>query len=59
MTSPTRIRASEAAICKALKAIDACGLSVDSLQIEGARVEIKIANVEKPKNSGNSAGLKS
>ncbi len=41
---------------KALRAIENCGLTVDSLLIEGPKVQIKIANVEnseKPAESGD------
>lgn len=59
MPENRQIRASKAAMVKAMEAIQACGLSVDSLQIEGAKVEIKILQVENKKSKVNSRGLKS
>lgn len=59
MSDKRQIRASKAAMVKAIEAMQACGLSVDSLQIEGAKIEIKVAPVENSNAKVDSRGLKS
>lgn len=52
-----RIRASERALRVALKAIQASGLSVDKLLINGAQIEIHCAGIEGEKPDHDDGGL--
>lgn len=52
-----RIRASQAAMEKAIAAIQNSGLTVDKLLIEGGRIEIRIAGVEQHGKPENDDGL--
>lgn len=49
----TRTKASKDAISKAIEAAQSCGLSVDSLLIDGGKVELKLAAVDGVKKIHN------